>query len=42
MPQIRYWIPHIRIISPDGMQAKLEAELSAYVRGITPTQSDLS
>ena len=40
MPQIRYWIPHIRIISPDGMQAKLEAELSAYLHGHVPT--DLS
>ena len=40
MPHIRYWIPHVRIISPDGMQAKLEAELSAYLHGNVPT--DLS
>ena len=33
MPQIRYWIPHIRIISPDGMQAQLEEELAAYLSG---------
>ncbi len=39
MPQIRYWIPHIRIISPDGMQAKLEAELLAYLHGHMPTDS---
>ena len=39
MPQIRYWIPHVRIISPDGMQAKLEAELSAYLHGNVPTDS---
>ena len=31
MPRVRYWIPHILIISPDGMQARLEAELSAYL-----------
>jgi predicted DNA-binding transcriptional regulator YafY len=37
MPQIRYWIPHLRIISPEGMQASLEAELSAYVQGNLPT-----
>jgi hypothetical protein len=33
MQQIRYWIPHIRIISPDDMQLRLEAELSAYLHG---------
>ena len=39
MPQIRYWIPHIRIISPDGMQAQLEEELAAYVRGNVSTDA---
>lgn len=31
MPQIRYWIPHIRIISPDHMQEQLEEDLRAYL-----------
>ena len=31
MPQVRYWIPHVRIISPHGMQRQLNAELSAYL-----------
>lgn len=32
VPIVRYWIPHIRIISPDGMQAEMEAEISAYLK----------
>lgn len=41
MPQIRYWIPHIRIISPDEMQARLEAELSSYLgSGLRPVPAD--
>ena len=32
VPIVRYWIPHIRIISPEGAQAELEAEISAYLR----------
>lgn len=32
VPIVRYWIPHIRIISPEGLQAELEAEISAYLR----------
>jgi predicted DNA-binding transcriptional regulator YafY len=33
MPIVRYWLPHLRIISPHEMQRQLEAELSAYVEG---------
>ena len=33
MPIVRYWIPHIRIISPEGLQEVLEAELAAYLEG---------
>jgi predicted DNA-binding transcriptional regulator YafY len=33
LPIVRYWIPHIRIISPEGLQAELERELSGYVDG---------
>jgi hypothetical protein len=31
LPIVRYWIPHIRIVSPEGLQAELDAGLSAYV-----------
>ena len=31
LPIVRYWIPHIRVISPEGLQAELEAELTRYV-----------
>jgi predicted DNA-binding transcriptional regulator YafY len=31
LPIVRYWIPHIRIISPEGLQAELERELADYV-----------
>ena len=33
LPIVRYWIPHIRVISPEGMQGELEAELAAYLAG---------
>jgi len=31
LPIVRYWIPHIRIISPEGLQEELERELRGYV-----------
>lgn len=31
LPIVRYWIPHIRIISPEGLQAELESELAGYI-----------
>ena len=27
LPIVRYWIPHIRIISPEGLQGEMEAKL---------------
>lgn len=33
LPIVRHWIPNIRIISPEGLQATLEAELKAYLQG---------
>ena len=30
LPVIRYWIPSIRVISPEGFQAELEEQLKAY------------
>jgi len=31
LPIVRYWIPHIRIISPAGLQDEMEEELAAYI-----------
>jgi hypothetical protein len=31
IPIVRYWIPHIRIISPDGLQVEMEKELREYL-----------
>ncbi|MEX2149669.1 MAG: WYL domain-containing protein [Steroidobacteraceae bacterium] len=28
---VRYWIPHLRVISPEGLQKELEAELARYL-----------
>lgn len=33
MPIVRYWIPHLRVISPEGLQAELELQLTGYVQG---------
>jgi hypothetical protein len=32
VPIVRYWIPHIRIISPEGLQAEMEKELAEYLK----------
>ncbi len=32
VPIVRYWIPHIRIISPEGLQVEMENELREYLR----------
>ncbi len=32
LPIVRYWIPHIRIISPEGLQDEMENEISGYLR----------
>ncbi|WP_037472108.1 helix-turn-helix transcriptional regulator [Simplicispira psychrophila] len=34
LPIVRQWIPSIRIISPDGMQAELESQLRAYLGAV--------
>jgi hypothetical protein len=31
LPIVRQWIPHIRIISPKGMQADMEQGLREYL-----------
>jgi len=33
LPTVRYWLPHIRIISPEGLQATMAAEMAAYLAG---------
>lgn len=33
LPIVRYWLPSVRILSPEGYQATLEAELKAYLQG---------
>ena len=32
LPIVRYWIPNIQIISPDGLQGEFEATLRGYLR----------
>jgi predicted DNA-binding transcriptional regulator YafY len=31
LPTVRHWIPHIRIISPEGLQAEMERDIQAYL-----------
>jgi len=31
LPIVRYWIPSVRVISPEGLQAELEGQLRAYL-----------
>lgn len=31
LPIVRYWIPHIRVISPEGLQAEMEKDLYRYL-----------
>ena len=35
LPTVRHWIPHIRIISPEGLQAEMEREIAAYLRPVS-------
>ncbi|GHT80765.1 hypothetical protein AGMMS49960_03060 [Betaproteobacteria bacterium] len=32
LPTIRYWLPHIHIVSPEGWQEELEAGLTDYLK----------
>ena len=40
MPIVRYWLPHIRIISPPSLQEELEQGLLAYVQANDAGQGD--
>jgi predicted DNA-binding transcriptional regulator YafY len=31
LPTVRYWLPHVRIVSPEGWQEEMEAGLKAYL-----------
>lgn len=31
LPLVRYWIPHLKIVNPEGLQADLERELKDYL-----------
>lgn len=31
VPTVRYWLPHIRIISPEGAQAEMESQMHDYL-----------
>lgn len=31
LPIVRYWIPSVRVISPEGLQAEVDAQLRAYL-----------
>lgn len=42
LPIVRYWIPHVRIIEPVGMQVALEQALLDYVYGSASTNSGRS
>lgn len=33
LPIVRYWVPHLRVISPEGLQAEIERELKSYLDG---------
>ena len=35
LPIVRYWIPHIRIISPEGLQDEMEKELRGYLERVS-------
>jgi len=34
LPIVRYWIPHIRIISPEGLQTEMEKDLRNYLERV--------
>jgi predicted DNA-binding transcriptional regulator YafY len=33
LPIVRYWLPNVRIISPEGLQADMEREMRGYLGG---------
>lgn len=39
LPTVRYWLPHVRIISPEGLQDAMDSGLKSYLSG-TVAQSN--
>ena len=39
LPIVRYWIPNIRIISPESLQGEIDKGLEDYLKRIEPSQS---
>lgn len=35
LPIVRYWLPNVRIISPEGLQTQMEQQLKDYLKGGT-------
>lgn len=31
LPLVRYWIPHLKIVNPEGLQDEMESELKQYI-----------
>jgi hypothetical protein len=31
LPLVRYWIPHLKIVNPEGLQDEMERELKFYL-----------
>ena len=31
LPIVRYWIPNVKVISPEGLQTELDSQLRAYL-----------
>lgn len=40
LPIVRYWIPNVRIISPEGLQAEMENQMRGYLHQNTVTISE--
>jgi predicted DNA-binding transcriptional regulator YafY len=34
LPTVRYWLPHVRVISPEGLQGELEQQLKGYLNTV--------
>lgn len=42
LPIVRYWMPHIRIISPEALQSDLELDIAEYLAGTVIGQRTLN
>jgi hypothetical protein len=37
LPIVRYWIPHVRILSPEGLRETLQLSLKDFCATYSPT-----